>query len=300
MVYTIAQMPIHKRCTACIPTKSIWALKDGTFCPKFNTLYRKTTLIAKTSFSKVYKCVPTQVNDEHSGEWVVKIQNPLMNDNNVMNELRILRHLQDVSEVVSLVYAEVRLCACYFVFEHIRGLPLNKYMKTYPNTNKIDIVNYLLQAFKNIQRKHIVHRDIKFDNIMVEMVESTSCPFRIRIIDFGLSVYQSNLKHFTHNQTVGTYQFQCPEMYMGCSYNGSCDTWSFGVLIYMLFFDKAPYIVKKKELQYCHMFRIIPEQMEEINIKMNRIKINKLRGWLQQMLMLNKQTRPLLLDITKY
>lgn len=297
-------------CTPCTRWMRAWLHHVGSR-PAFYTFYRKTTLVAKTPFSKVYDCVPvrgviaeanTDTDRHPQVELVVKIQNPLANSNRVRNELRILRHLHDVSDVATLVYAEVRLCACYFVFERIRGQPLHKHLQAHPEINKGWLVNQLLQAYSNIQRKNIVHRDIKFDNILVEYNEgvTTHHPFQIRVIDFGLSVYQSDLKRFEHSEVAGTYLFQCPEMYMGLPYNGSCDTWSFGTLVYMIFFGKAPYAVKRREVQQCHTFRMMPAQMQAIGTTLASIKVRALREWLQGILVLDRETRPLLLDVHAY
>ena len=261
------------------------------FRPKFNKIYRKTTLIAKTSFSNVYDCV-----SDTNSDLIVKIQNPFANSISIHNEVRILQNLHDVSNVASLVYAEVGLCTSYLVFEKIHGLPLNKYMKMHPDTNKKVLVNQLLQVYKNIQQKHINHRDIKFDNILIERCDAEP-GFKIHIIDFGMSVCQSDLHKCEHNEVAGTYQFQCPEMYRGMYYNGSCDTWSFGVLVYMIFFCKAPYIIKKREIQHCHTFHMIPQQMQVVRSTLAAVKTNIMRDYLLQMFVFNQKKRPLLKDL---
>lgn len=256
----------------------------------FHKRFYKTEKIACTPFSSVYGC-----KSDIESNLVVKIQNPLVNSNSIQNEIRILRHLQDEHHAATLVFAEVRLCTSYIVCERIVGPTLNVYLVQHLEASfqdKILLANQLLHAFQCLQRRHIVHRDIKYDNILIDTPSCAIGEPCVRVIDFGLSVCQPNLRAYAHNEVAGTYAFQCPEMYCGMCYNAGCDTWSLGVLLYRLLVGKAPYTVTRSEVQHCHRFRVLPEGIRRLTL--DGVADAKVRAWLGRMLVVRREERALL------
>ena len=41
---------------------------------------------------------------------------------------------------------------------------------------------------------------------------------------------------------IGTCNYMAPEVLEGKSYNAECDLWSIGIMMYILFFKKFPYV----------------------------------------------------------
>jgi len=83
--------------------------------------------------------------------------------------------------------------------------------------------------------KHVVHRDLKYENIMF----SSNCPrSKIQIIDFGSS---KSFEPDGYLQTVvGTIYYMAPQVFQG-KYNAKADMWSVGVLAYMLLTSQLPF-----------------------------------------------------------
>ena len=80
---------------------------------------------------------------------------------------------------------------------------------------------------------------IEKDNITCEPY------FYIKIIDFGSAKYFS--KQSTEKEIIGSTYYIAPEI-LKQNYNEKCDTWSAGVLLYMLLTKKAPFNGKNNEI----------------------------------------------------
>ncbi|XP_037613890.1 serine/threonine-protein kinase pim-1-like isoform X5 [Sebastes umbrosus] len=90
------------------------------------------------------------------------------------------------------------------------------------------ILKQLVDALIELQDKHIFHRDIKVENILIE----TGLDFpRVRIIDFGLSCFVKKGASYQH--FYGTPSHAPPEMYNCQRYRaGPTTVWQMGVVLF--------------------------------------------------------------------
>lgn len=262
---------------------------------EFNQKYEIQNRICRTPFSKIYECTlktnPTEL-------FIVKQQNPLRTKINVKNEMMILKKLQNVSYVVPLLFYEIQFCSSSLVFPKINGYPLHTFLRhklnqySHVKQLKLKLTNQLLEGFSAIQQYNIIHRDIKSDNIMIELQHNEP---RIKIIDFGLAKQLPSLEALIHNEPCGVYQYMCPEMLRNSVYHGSCDTWSLGVLLYVMHMSKYPYCLNIKRLQEYMMFHIEASKM------IPKIDLDVLPPYakqvVSQMFILDYQKRPMIKDI---
>mgnify|MGYP001233030820 CR=1 FL=1 len=131
-----------------------------------------------------------------------------------------------------LYFSEITPLWSYIVINHINAITISQYLNKfitdkYPINHSI--IENIISIIKDIHKKGIIHRDIKPDNILIN-----PDTYKITVIDFGLSIYSNDINTNNMNEFAGAYHFACPEMFKGVFYNASCDTWSIGVLCYLL------------------------------------------------------------------
>ena len=101
------------------------------------------------------------------------------------------------------------------------------------------IFKQIIEGLKYIHQNKIVHRDIKPDNILIDLHNT------VKIADFGVSRKVSSGDIMKDH--CGTPAYIAPEIFLNKGYEGfSCDIWSAGVTLYYLLGGVQPF--KGKDL----------------------------------------------------
>lgn len=106
------------------------------------------------------------------------------------------------------------------------------------NTLKTRIVVEISHGLRYLHSKGCIFRDLKIDNIMLNSI------FQVKIIDFGLVRVNELLfgeeAMNTMTKGVGLELFMSPEMMNEEDYDNKTDVYSFGIVLYFIFFGKMP------------------------------------------------------------
>ncbi|CAD8070689.1 unnamed protein product [Paramecium primaurelia] len=105
------------------------------------------------------------------------------------------------------------------------------------------LIYELAKAIDTIHNKCVCHRDLKPDNILVQITDDDA---KIKIIDFGVSKkFVTKTRNSTLNiemwTRTGSLFYQAPEIFAGGGYNQKVDIWSIGVIVYQLFCYDLPF-----------------------------------------------------------
>ena len=105
------------------------------------------------------------------------------------------------------------------------------------------ILRQVLQAITYFNKKGIVHRDLKLDNILIMGYDTGNlADLRIKLIDFGMSkIINPANKKLNLNTYCGTVDFIAPEIFEGNGYDKKCDIWSIGVIAFFLLSGMPPF-----------------------------------------------------------
>lgn len=155
------------------------------------------------------------------------------------NEIAILKSLDHPNIVKAYEVYETKV-NIYLLLEHCSGGDLYARIP-YSEKASAKIVGKLLSALSHMHRHNIIHRDIKFENIMFESKDPDA---EIKLIDFGLSKSYSPQNKYM-SEGVGTIYTMAPQVLRGV-YTSQADLWSSGVVAYMLLSNTKPFYGKKR------------------------------------------------------
>ncbi len=120
-------------------------------------------------------------------------------------------------------------------------MPMPQMMKPdYDEQETLRVGTDLCSALALCSRYHIVHRDIKPQNIFV------SAAGHYKLGDFGIAKVS---EHTTNGTRIGTLKFMAPEVFNGQPYGARSDLYSVGMVLYWMMNDmRLPFLPPAPEL----------------------------------------------------
>ena len=153
------------------------------------------------------------------------------------------------------------------IIEYCNGKTLNM-DKKYSIEELKTLLIQLNTVFKLMNELHIIHRDLKLDNIFLNYPDpSDKSKFEVKLGDFGLSKQLVNTQE--SKTLAGSPVYMAPEILitkLRKPYTSKVDIWSLGVIIYQLLFQQFPFygnslVSLQKDLMKKNG---IPQKIEEI------------------------------------
>ena len=186
--------------------------------------YGNVSLVHNTISLYAIKCI-----SKIAAEKQIKGVKFLLNEKNV---LMSLNH----PFIIKLVKTLKNKFCCFFLMEYSTGKTLDEVLKSLNKKYNSDITKFyggsLFLIIKYLHKMGFIHRDIKPNNIMIDLEGY------VKLVDFGAS--KKIDRKFTKT-IIGTPLYMAPEILEGKEYNYSCDYFSIGVCIYLIYFGFYPF-----------------------------------------------------------
>jgi len=156
-------------------------------------------------------------------------------------EVGVLRQLSH-RHVIAYYDAFIQSGCLYIVMEFADGGDLSSAIRSHKDEEKpftedeaMKIFTQCLLALKFIHAKHILHRDIKSQNIFMMQAGDA------KIGDFGIAKVRDSTTA-EKGTVIGTPSYLAPEICSDEPYNSKADIWSMGVVLYELLALMQPFV----------------------------------------------------------
>ncbi|EGR31283.1 protein kinase domain protein [Ichthyophthirius multifiliis] len=198
-------------------------------------------LLGEGAFGKVYKC---QKQNKQFAVKVIKkttLQTSQIQLETLENEIEVMKKFTKSNNILKYIshYSDDQN---YYIFtEYCEGGNLRTYIQRrggYLQENQsIEILNQLINGFKDLIKNGYLHRDIKLENCLIK--QNTFI-----LSDFGLATKYDLKGYKLIKQQVGTPLYMSPQLLENYPYTTKGDIWSLGMLFYEMLFGKTPWNCK--------------------------------------------------------
>uniref|UniRef100_A0A3B3DHV4 Protein kinase domain-containing protein n=1 Tax=Oryzias melastigma TaxID=30732 RepID=A0A3B3DHV4_ORYME len=196
-------------------------------------LYLVEKFLGEGTYGKVAKCRNLTTNKEVA----IKITKPSRRDSGLFE----LNALAEITKLDADKYGLIKFLDWFEYRSHIcivyEMLDQSLYDFMYTRRHRPlsiheirTIARQLLISLKGLKEINMAHCDIKPDNIM--LVNQASEPFRVKLIDFGLTKNPRDMETGTHMQNLC---FRAPEVILGLPLDERVDMWTVGYTLAWLY-----------------------------------------------------------------
>ncbi len=141
--------------------------------------------------------------------------------------------------IVSVYDSDRHQDIAYLVMEFVHGEDLKQHIddgKVFTLEQSLYMMRDLLAALEYAHVRHIIHRDVKPANLLVE------ASGRVKLTDFGVARMQDSGEGTrTRGSMVGTLKYMSPEQVQGQLVDARTDIFAAGVVLYQLLTGRRPF-----------------------------------------------------------
>ncbi|MBK9578463.1 MAG: serine/threonine protein kinase [Fibrobacterota bacterium] len=130
----------------------------------------------------------------------------------------------------------------WLAMQHVQGCSLSKLVtKEGPLTpvRTVEIARQILRALRYAHSQHLLHRDVKSSNILLD--EPTGMAL---LGDFGIALMADTERLTTEGVALGTPEYMSPEQCQGIELDERSDIYSMGVVLYECLSGKPPFMAE--------------------------------------------------------
>ncbi|XP_075049358.1 MAP/microtubule affinity-regulating kinase 3 isoform X6 [Mixophyes fleayi] len=198
--------------------------------------YRLLKTIGKGNFAKVKLARHILTGREVAIKIIDKTQLNPTSLQKLLREVRIMKILNhpNIVKLFEVIETEKTL---YLIMEYASGGEVFDYLVAHGRMKEKEArakFRQIVSAVQYCHQKHIVHRDLKAENLLLD------ADMNIKIADFGFSnefIVGNKLDTF-----CGSPPYAAPELFQGKKYDGpEVDVWSLGVILYTLVSGSLPF-----------------------------------------------------------
>jgi Protein kinase domain len=127
------------------------------------------------------------------------------------------------------------------VMDLVEGTDLRRFLRergTLPPAEAVGMVCQLLDGLAAVHAAGIVHRDVKPENVLVDLPEAQP---RIRLTDFGVARLSYGASLTKLSSLIGTPEYMAPEVADHDSAAPAADLYSAGIVLYELLSGRTPF-----------------------------------------------------------
>lgn len=194
--------------------------------------------IGSGSFAVVWRARHRQLGIEVAVKEIdKKLLSPKVSDN-LLKEISILSTISHPNIIRFFEAIETRE-KIYLVLEYCDGGDLAAYIHKHGKVSEAVARHFMRQlaaGLQVLQEKHLIHRDLKPQNLLVSTNEVTPI---LKIGDFGFA--RSLTPQDLADTLCGSPLYMAPEIIQNHKYDAKADLWSVGAILFQLVTGKPPF-----------------------------------------------------------
>jgi tRNA A-37 threonylcarbamoyl transferase component Bud32 len=228
---------------------------------RLNGRYRLDARIAAGGMSTVYRATDETLERQVA----IKLMNREVSADSDQLE-RFRREARAVAQlnhphVVGVIDAGEDEGRPYIVFEYVEGETLKERIRRHGRLEISEAIAYAIEigrALGAAHARHIVHRDVKPQNVLIDEEGSA------KVTDFGIARTLEEDGLTADGRVLGTTDYVAPEQALGRHVTGQSDLYSLGVVLYEMLTGEVPF---KGENQVAVAMKHVRDALPDVQAK---------------------------------
>src|SRR5215210_1150414 len=149
----------------------------------------------------------------------------------------------------------------YIVFEYVEGETLKDRIRRHGRLPVDEAIAYAIEIARALgaaHARHIVHRDVKPQNVLIDEEGSA------KVTDFGIARSLDEEGLTAEGRVLGTTDYVSPEQALGRDVNGQCDIYSLGIVLFEMLTGDVPF---HGENQVAVAMRHVREDLPDVQMR---------------------------------